>query len=115
MDLNSIFIFILLSFASTSAFQNDFIVNQTPAREFHVLSDVITNYLTKYFINEQIFLSIVIPPSVKLEDYFESDFFLELFDNLPKFKHNILDKLDTSFHQRHAFNLIMVNDCKTFA
>lgn len=112
MNLNNIFIIILFCHYTI---QNDFIVNQSSTRDTLVLSEIITKYLTKYFSNEQIFLSIVIPPSEKLEDYFESDFFLELFDNLPKFEHNILDKLDTSIHQRHAFNLIMVDDCKTFA
>lgn len=110
MNLNNIFIFILFCHFTI---QNDFIINQSSARETFILSEVITNYLTKYFSNEQIFLSIVIPPSENLQN-FESDFFLKLFDNLPKFEHNILDKLDTSIHQRHAFNLIMVDDCETF-
>lgn len=86
------------------------------AGDSFILSEIITNFLLKYFINDPIFISIVISPSLDNQSSFQNDFFGTLFDEpaLADFPYNILQKLDNSARDyRNAFNLILVDDQET--
>lgn len=92
------------------ATQHHIALNQREPFESVTLSKIIANYLIKYFGDEEMYISIVAPPSDKRVS-FEEDFFRKFLHDvtLLKFGYNCLDKLDTSRFRRNAFNLIFID------
>lgn len=107
----------LLSISLCAAFatsaKNDFVIDPYAKDESVILGEILTNFFKKYLSDDQIFVSIILPPSQKVQNYFLSDFFVELFDDpaLDEFSFSTLNKLDDFIHDhRRAFNLILTDD-----
>lgn len=104
---------ILFCVAFATSSQHSFVIDQSATDESVVLGEILTNYFIKYFSDEQIFISIILPPSKKAKNHFSSDFFVELFDDpaLAEFAYSTLDRLDDSIRDhRRSFNLIITDD-----
>lgn len=100
------------SFALNS--YNSFDIEPSKSDESVILSGIITNFLIKYFSDEQIFISIIIEPSQK-EQNFQQDLFVNLFDDaaLAEFAFSITYALDDMIRShRNAFNLILIDNTK---
>lgn len=101
---------VMIAFAS----YNKLSIDQSKTEKSMILSDIVTNYLIKYFDNEKTFVSIIYPASHKIEQkYFWHDFFHYLFDDptFTRFDHNALHKLDDSiFNKRESFNIILIDE-----
>lgn len=98
---------------TTLASYVNFEIKQSGLNKCVILSKIIGNYLTTYFRDENILVSIITDPSAANRSHFQKDFFLNLFDNLAvdKFNRNSLNALDTSIHgYRNAFNLILIDN-----
>lgn len=83
-----------------------------------ILGKIISNFLIRYFDDDQIFISIVLASSSKHRRYFHGDLFIKLFDDpvLKKFASNTMYKLDDAIHEhRNAFNLLLVDDSESFS
>lgn len=83
--------------------------------EIEILSDIITNYFKTYYSDQQLFISIILAPSIAYYG-FHDDFFDKLFDDpaLPEFPHNILNRMDaTSRDHTNAFNIILIDNSKS--
>lgn len=96
-----------------NSYQYELAIDQLKPDESVTLGEILTNFFIKYFSDEEIFMSIILPPSQKVDNHFLSDSFVELFDDplLTKFAYNTLDKLDNSIRDhRRAFNLILTDD-----
>lgn len=112
MNLHAIFIIIFLCAASVSCSQSDLAVIKPSSNNSVILSEIIANYLKKYFRDAEIFVSIILSTSEK-NQHFLDDFFIHFFNDprMKMFSFNILDKLDRIIHEnRHAFNIIFAND-----
>lgn len=96
---------------------NNFKIEQSVSDESVILGGIITNYLIKYFSDEQIFISFILESSQSNQmNDFEEDFFENLFDDpvLTGFAYNILEKLDNEIHgHRSAFHLILIDNSKS--
>lgn len=93
---------------------NAFSVERSKANNAIILSEIITNYIVKYFSKEKFFVSMIFKSAKKDLKIFEEEFFDHLFNNLDQaeFAHNIIDKLDNAtYDNRNAFNLILVDEC----
>lgn len=113
MMLEVIRIVVIFGMGSTLAFNTNLELHQSELNDSAMLSEIIANFLTKYFSDANIFVSIITSPLEKWHGHFETDFFASLFDDpaLTKFAHNFLNKLDTPVNgYRHAFNLILIAD-----
>lgn len=100
------------------ALPSHFRIEQSDTEESVVLGEIITNYLIKYFSEDQIFVSIILLPSKKDRNNFEEDFFANLFDNpaLTEFAHSTLNKLDNTIRgHRNAFNIIIVDGSESLS
>lgn len=87
-------------------------LNQPVNDESVVLNQIITNFFTKYFSDDQIFVSIIIVPSKRDQN---RDFFYSLFNNQAsaEFSYNILDKLHHTTHDNwNSLNLFVIDDSK---
>lgn len=115
MDIFYLLIFIFPWISSVSFSDYNFVIYQSISDESVILGEIITNYLVKYFSDDRVFVSIIFAPLKKQRNHFKEDFLLNLFDDpaLTKFDHNILDRLDTSTHYRHSFNIILIDDSKS--
>lgn len=83
-----------------------------------ILSEIITNYVVKYFSKEKYSVTLVLKSLKNDEFHFEEEFFDHLFNQLDQaeFSHNIIDKLDnTTYDNRNALNLILVDDCDSLS
>lgn len=83
-----------------------------------ILGKIISNFLIRYFGEDQIFISIVLASSSKHRRYFHGDLFVNLFGNpvLRKFASNTMYKLDDAIpDHRNAFNLLLVDDSESFS
>lgn len=114
----NIFYLLIVIFPLTSSIKfssYNFVINQSISDESVILGEIITNYLVKYFSDDRVFVSIIFAPLKTQRNHFKEDFLLNLFDDpaLNKFDHDILDRLDTSIHYRHAFNIILIDDSKS--
>lgn len=91
----------------------DSALNQPVDDESVVLKQIITNFFTKYFSDDQIFVSLIILPSKRDQN---RDFFYSLFNNnqaSAEFSYNILDKLHhTTQDNRNSLNLFVIDDSK---
>lgn len=80
-----------------------------------ILSELIANYLIKYFDDEENFISIIIASSEVDQRYFQHNS-LDLLFSQPKireFSHNILSTIEISNRtERNIFNLIFVEGSK---
>lgn len=97
---------------------DNFKIEQSDTDESVILGEIITNYLIKYFSDEQIFVSIVLAPSKTDQSDFQEDLFVNLFDNpqLTEFAASTSDGLDCEVRdRRNAFNLILVDDSKSLS
>lgn len=115
MNIQIILFFFILKMKFTLARYN-FVIEQSSTDDSFILSEIITNFLLKYFSNEQIFISIVASPSQESNGLFQSDFFENLFDDpaLEEFPYNILQQLDDSVYDyRNAFNIILIDSHET--
>lgn len=112
MDIrNTLFMFVTL--LKYSMAHGNFKIEQSFTDESYILSEIMTNYLLKYFYNDRIFISIVFSPSRNNRNLFQSNFLENLFNEpaLTEFQRNILNKLDESTdNHRNAFNLISIDD-----
>lgn len=91
------------------------IKNQSSDDEIVMLRKIIDNYLTKYFGDNQVFVSIICPPSEKNQYNILDDFFANLSEesSIKTFDHNILSYLDSSARgNRDSFILILIDDSK---
>lgn len=111
-------IFYIISFWNTIAlsFRNELFVNRSANDESTVLADIVSNFLIKYFKDDQIYLSII-PPFRNEESYFFDDFIFKLFENLAlkNLPHSILHKLDGKVRYKHSFFLIFISDNESLA
>lgn len=92
---------------------NAFSIKRSKANNAIILSEIITNYIVKYFSKEKFFVSMVLKSSKNDRTHFEEEFFDHLFNDLDQaeFAHNVIDKLDNvTYDNRNAFNLILVDD-----
>lgn len=115
MNSQIILFFFILRMKFTLA-RYEFVIEQSSTDDSFILSEIITNFLLKYFSNEKIFISIVASPSQDSHDLFQSDFFENLFDDpaLEEFPYNILQQLDDSVYDyRNAFNIILIDSHET--
>lgn len=91
---------------------NAFPIQQTKSDSSKILSEIISNYIDKFFSEDQFFVSIILKSS-KNDHQFEEDFFVQLFNDLnhTEFAHNIIDQLENeTYDNMNAFNLILVDD-----
>lgn len=105
---------ILQSMGCGSHWLNTFSIEPSKFNNAIVLSEIITNYIVKYFSKEKYFVSMVVKSSKTDKLHFEEEFFDHLFNDLDQaeFAHNIIDKLDNAtYDNRNAFHLILVDDC----
>lgn len=78
-----------------------------------ILSEIISNYIRRYFSHETDFISLVHASSSKEN---RLRFHEELTDNLlhnsklANFSYNNINKLDARHHHLHAFNIILIHD-----
>lgn len=92
---------------------NTFSVERSKANNAVILSEIITNYIVKYFSKEKFFVSMVLKSSKNDQFRFEEEFFDHLFNDLyqAEFAHTVIDRLDNvTYDNRNAFNLILVDD-----
>lgn len=78
-----------------------------------ILSEILTNFLIKYFSDKDIFVTIILEPLHEEQQCFQQDLFVDLFDNpaLTEFAYSILDQLDSAIRDhRNAFNLIIIEN-----
>lgn len=118
MDLKRVLFLFLLCIKLSIALPSVFEIEQSQSDESVVLGEIITNYLIKYLSEDQIFVSIILPPSEKDPRNFEDDLFANLFDDptLTQFAHNTLDELDYTIRgHRNAFNIILIDDSKSLS
>lgn len=96
------------------ALYNKFAIDQLDTEKSLILSEIITNYLIKYFGDDKVSISIIFPASQKFEEkYFWDDFFRNLFDDsaFKHFDHNTLHKLDESNRDnRESFHIILIDE-----
>lgn len=112
MNIQTILFIFILRMKFTVA-PNKFGIQQSLTDDSFILSEILTNFLLKYFSDEQIFISIIVSPSQVSHSLFQSDFFENLFDEpaLSEFPYNILEQLDESVDDhRNAFNLILIDN-----
>lgn len=118
MNLKIFLSFFILCTGWAMALSRNFRIEQSDTEESVVLGEIITNYLIKYFSEDQIFVSIILTRSEKDQNNFEDDFFANLFDvpAMTEFAHNTLDKLDNTIRDhRNAFNIIIVDGSKSLS
>lgn len=113
-------ILLFLTFTSGFAFitHNHFEIEQSKSDDSVILSEIISNYLTKYFRGSKIFIMIILAPSENDHRNFQEDFFGHLFENAVsnEFSSISLDRLDNAIHEhRNAFNIIFVDDSKSLS
>lgn len=116
MNFLRILIICTISIGFTLSSCNDFEIEQSNTDESVILGEIITNYLIKYFSDEQIYVSIVLAPSNFDQFNFQEDLFVNLFDNpkLTEFASNTLDRLDNTVQDhRNTFNMILVDDSES--
>lgn len=115
MEFKTLLVFISLHALVAHALHNKFIIDQPKTDKSVVLGEILTNFLIKYFSDDQIFVSIIFTAAQELEleqKYFLNDLFQNLFDDpiLTQFDHNAVEKLDHSIRgKRNSFNLILIN------
>lgn len=107
---NVLAILYLHFFTLTIAFQQNIILNQSETESDVIPHKITTNYIVKYFADEEVYLSIVCSSENKHHFFKKSLLDNFISDSFPTFSYNILDKLDTSVHLRHAFNVILIDD-----
>lgn len=112
MNFENFFLFYLFYFARAS--NNDhFPIEHSVESDSFILSEIITNYLLTYFTNQEIYVSIILPPSSQgNESLFQADFFETFFDDavLIEFAYNMLHRLDIKPRLRVAFNLLLMDN-----
>lgn len=78
-----------------------------------ILTEIIGNYLYKYFNNEHEFFSITSSSSNSDQKYFQEDLIQQLImsSKSGNFTYNFLNELDPAQHEnKNTFNLIFVED-----
>lgn len=93
-----------------------FEIEQSNTDDSVILGEIVTNYLIKYFRDEQIYVSIVLPPSKYDQFNFQEDLFVNLFDSpqLTEFASSTLERLDNTVQDhRNAFNMILIDDSES--
>lgn len=120
MDIQKriIILFLIVFVKYAFGLTGDFKIQQNEISEQIILAEIITNYLIDYFSDEQIFLSMIIVPSERDQQYFHEDFFKDLFDHptLTKFPHNILNYLDNRVRDhKSTFYMIFIDSSKSIS
>lgn len=120
MDIQKIIILLISIVFAKYAFGMtcDIKIQQNEMSEQLILAEIITNYLIKYFSDEQTFVSMILAPSEKDQQYFYEDFFKDLFDHptLTEFPHNIQYHLDNAVRDhRSAFNIIFIDSSESIS
>lgn len=116
MNLHIILTILLSSITFALSTPSAFDINQSTTNGSIILKNILTNYLRKYFSDEKMFVSIIIPSVNKQWNTSEADFFDNLFNDsiLTDFSYNVLDTLNGSVcDNKNAFNLILVDDIKS--
>lgn len=93
--------------------RSNFVFQESPSENSAVLSEILANYIVKYFGDEEIFLSIILGSSNNERNHFHTDLFYHLFDNpnLKEFPYNVLYSLgNVAGGKRSAFGLILIKD-----
>lgn len=111
--MNLMKIFIIITITNAIVTSRNFILNQSRIDKSVILSEIITNYLTKYFSGDDIFVSIIYPSFKEQRSHFRHDLFDNLFNTSAstKFAHSLSDELDSSIRDhRQAFNLILIDE-----
>lgn len=83
-----------------------------------ILSEIVTNYIAKYFSGENFIVSMISKSSNKSDVHFGAEFFDVLFNFLDQAEiaHNIIGGMDNvTYENKLAFNLILVDDSKILA
>lgn len=115
--MNLIQILTILSIGAVTSLHEDYVTNIAITNENVILAKIITNYLTKYFRDDPIFVSIVLEPSNEARKYSIGDLFISLFacsTTFTEFTYNILSELSNiSRGRKHAFNLILIDESKS--
>lgn len=113
MNTRMVFIFFVPKYALIFATHSP--CNQSMSNEHIILSDILSEYIKKYLADEQMFISVDLASSKKDQNYFQGDFFGNLFNDqhLTEFTHNIFNNVNNpTFDRRTAFNLILIDDSK---
>lgn len=117
VTMNLIQILTILSIGAVTSLHEDYVTNIAITNENVILAKIITNYLTKYFRDDPIFVSIVLEPSNEARKYSIGDLFISLFacsTTFTEFTYNILSELSNiSRGRKHAFNLILIDESKS--
>lgn len=90
------------------------VVKKQVTDENVILRKIIINFLEKYFIDEQIYVSLLHLPCEKEQNQFQCDVLQDLYIDLEVagFTYNVLNRLyNTTQGNRNSFNLVMVEDC----
>lgn len=92
---------------------NTFPIARSKANNTVILGEIITNYITDYFSEDKIFVSMISKLSTNEQFQFEAEFFDDLFNVLDQadIAHNIRDQLNNiTYDNRNAFNLIFIDN-----
>lgn len=118
LTMNFYQIFLLLNFAACSIVLSEKFPLENVSNKSVILSEIIAKYLTNYFSNEEIFVSIILSASKNDQIDFQKDFVIHLFENqlIKQFTHNILNRMDFEVRDhRNTINLILIDDSKSLA
>lgn len=113
MKLYAIVTLTVILIYMTSAYKQNSIASQQ-TDGIDNLCDIIRNFFVQYFSDVQMFISIIFPPTEKIE-HFMDELFVNLFadPSLNEFSHSTLHRLDNTIREnRYAFNLIIIDNCQ---
>lgn len=110
--------FLILKVNFSVSLTNDFENENSISNDSVILGEIIANFLIKYFSNDQIFVSVLLPPSGGRQQYFQHDLFDHLFyhPGLTENSFCILDKVHTTTGgYEKILNIILVKNSSTLS